>query len=312
MSQPLLAPPSAPDSRGGLLYAFAAYGLWGFMPIYFLLLAPAGPFEIVAWRVLFSVLFCALAILVLRRGGTLARVMRDRRTMLALGIAGALIFVNWQVYVIAAVTGRVNEAALGYFINPIVTVLLGVIVLSEKLRAMQWVAVGISTVAVIVLAVYNGSFPWISIVLAFSFGLYGLVKKQVGGKVDALTGLAVETAWLTPLAIGQLVVVGATTGIVFGGAGAVNTTLLVAAGIVTSVPLLLFAAAARRLPLFIIGFVQYLTPIMQFLIGTFILHEAMPFERWVGFSLVWLALALFSVDRVLHARSVRRALPLPG
>lgn len=312
MSAPATTSSTAPDSRAGLFYAFAAYGLWGFFPLYFLALAPAGPFEIVSWRVLFSALFCALAILVLRRGGRIARIMRDRRSLIALGVAGVLVFVNWQVYVLAVVTERVNEAALGYFINPIVTVLLGVVVLGEKLRVLQWIAVGISGVAVLVLAIYNGSFPWISIVLALSFGLYGLVKKRVGVTVDALTGLAVETAWLTPFAIAQLVFVGVTSGIVFGSAGAINTILLVSAGVVTSIPLLLFAAAARRLPLFVIGFIQYLTPILQFLIGTFVLLEAMPLERWVGFSLVWFALVVFSVDMAHHSRSVRRALPLPG
>lgn len=298
--------------RSGIIFAFAAYGFWGFMPIYFLLLEPAGPFEIVAWRVLFSLIFCALIIVVLRRGGAVARVLRDRRTLLLLGLAGLLVFINWQVYVIAVLTGHVNQAALGYFINPIVTVLLGVVVLHERLRVTQWVAVSLSAVAVIVLAVNYGEFPWISLVLAFSFGLYGLAKKSVGPRVDALTGLAVETAWLTPLAIAQLIFVGATTGIVFGNAGASNVLLLAAAGFVTSVPLLLFAAAARRLPLFVIGFIQYLTPILQFLIGTFILHEAMPPERWLGFSIVWLALIILSIDMMFHARSVRRALPLPG
>lgn len=308
--QPTTAP--AFEQRGGMLFAFGAYGFWGFMPIYFLVLAPAGPFEIVAWRVLFSVVFCALIILAMRSWGTLFRLLRDRRTMLVLGLAGVLVFINWQVYVIAVVSGRVNEAALGYFINPIVTVLLGVIVLHEKLRVTQWVAVAVSAVAVIVLAVNYGALPWISLALAFSFGLYGLAKKRVGPRVDAVTGLAVETAWLTPIAIVQLVFVGATTGVVFGTAGVANTLLLAAAGIITSVPLLLFAAAARRLPLIIVGFVQYLTPILQFLIGTFILHEAMPLERWIGFSLVWLALVILSTDMVFHARSVRRASPLPG
>lgn len=308
-------PPSAQPAltqRAGVLFGLGAYGLWGFMPIYFLALEPTGPFEIVAWRVLFSLIFCSLIIVVLRRGGAVARILRDRRTFLLLGLAGLLIFINWQVYVIAVLTGNVNQAALGYFINPIVTVLLGVIVLHERLRKMQWAAVSLSAVAVIVLAVNYGEFPWISLVLAFSFGTYGLTKKRVGPRVDALTGLAVETAWLAPIAILQLVFVGATTGIVFGNAGTVNVVLLVAAGIVTSVPLLLFAAAARRLPLFVIGFIQYLTPIMQFMIGTFILHEAMPPERWLGFSIVWLALIILSIDMAFHARSVRRALPLPG
>lgn len=305
-SQPALT------QRSGIIYAFAAYGFWGFMPIYFLALEPAGPFEIVVWRVLFSLVFCTLIILFLRQWSAVRRVLRDRRSFLLLGLAGALVFVNWQVYVIAVVTGHVNEAALGYFINPIVTVLLGVIVLHERLRWLQWAAVGISGVAVLVLALNYGVFPWISLVLAFSFGFYGLVKKRVGPRVDALTGLTIETAWLAPVAIVQLLIVGATTGIAFGNAGVVNTVLLMAAGIVTSVPLLLFAAAARRLPLYVIGFIQYLTPVLQFLIGTFIMLEAMPPERWVGFSLVWVALILLSIDMALHARSVRRASPLPG
>ncbi len=312
MSQSSSPTPPALTQRSGIIFAFAAYGFWGFMPIYFLALDPTGPFEIVVWRVLFSLLFCALTILVLRKWGAVRAVLRDRRTVLLLGLAGVLVFINWQVYVIAVVTGHVNEAALGYFMNPIVTVLLGVIVLHERLRGMQWAAVSISAIAVIVLAVNYGVFPWTSLILAVSFGLYGLVKKGVGPRVDALTGLAVETAWLAPIAIVQLLIVGATTGVVFGNAGVANTVLLVAAGVVTSVPLLLFAAAARRLPLFIIGFIQYLTPILQFMIGTFILLEAMPPERWVGFSLVWLALILLSIDMMFHARSVRRASPLPG
>lgn len=312
MSNTPHTPAPAPNYRTGILYAFSAYGLWGFIPLYFLALAPAGPFEIVAWRVLFSVVFCAIVIAVLRRGGAVSRLLRDRRSLFLLGVAGVLVFINWQVYVIAVVTGHVNEAALGYFINPIVTVLLGVIVLRERLRAMQWVAVSMSAVAVIVLALGYGVFPWISIALAVSFGLYGLAKKSVGPRVDALTGLAVETTWLIPFAVAQLVFVGATTGIVIGTAGPANTLLLASAGIVTSIPLLLFAAAARRLPLVVIGFVQYLTPILQFVIGTFILREAMPPERWVGFSLVWLALIILSTDMVLHTRSLRRASPLPG
>lgn len=312
MSQSPVSDSPALTQRSGIIFAFAAYGFWGFMPIYFLVLEPAGPFEIVVWRVLFSLVFCALIIVIMRKWSAVRSVFRDRRTVLLLGVAGVLVFINWQVYVIAVVTGHVNEAALGYFINPIVTVLLGVLVLHERLRVMQWVAVGMSAIAVLVLAINYGVFPWISLVLAFSFGLYGLVKKRVGPRVDALTGLAVETAWLAPLAIVQLLVVGATTGVVFGTAGVANTALLAAAGIITSVPLLLFAAAARRLPLVVIGFIQYLTPILQFLIGTFILLEAMPPERWVGFSLVWLALIFLSIDMMLHARSVRRASPLPG
>jgi len=217
-------------SRSGLFYAIGAYGLWGILPIYFIALEPTGPFEIVAWRVLFSLVFCALLIAVTRAWRAFAVLVRDRRVVLTMGLAGLLIFVNWQTYVYATLNGQVVEAALGYFINPIVTVLLGVIVLRERLNATQWVAVGISIVAVVVLAFGYGQLPWIALVLAFSFGIYGLIKKRVGPKVDAVSGLTLETAWLAPLAVVQLVFVGMTTGLTIGTAGAWHTVLLVSAG----------------------------------------------------------------------------------
>jgi rarD protein len=295
-----------------MFFAISAYALWGFLPAYFLILAPAGPIEIVACRILFSLVFCALVITVNRKWSILVAVVRQTRVLMNLGLAAALIFVNWQVYVFATLNGQVNEAALGYFINPIVTVLLGVILLRERLRAAQWAAVGVSAIAVLVLAVNYGVFPWISLSLAFSFGLYGLIKKRVGPRVDAVTGLTIETAWLIPVAVAQLVFVGATSGIVLGNAGPINTILLVLSGIITAVPLLLFAAAARRLPLVYMGLIQYMTPVLQLLFGTFVMHEAMPPERWIGFGLVWIALVILSVDMVAHGRAARRALPLPG
>ncbi|HEY9497799.1 MAG TPA: EamA family transporter RarD [Terrimesophilobacter sp.] len=295
-----------------MFFAISAYALWGFLPAYFLILAPAGPIEIVACRILFSLVFCALVITVNRKWSILVAVVKQTRVLMNLGLAAALIFVNWQVYVFATLNGQVNEAALGYFINPIVTVLLGVILLRERLRAAQWAAVGVSAIAVLVLAVNYGVFPWISLSLAFSFGLYGLIKKRVGPRVDAVTGLTIETAWLIPVAVAQLVFVGATSGIVLGNAGPINTILLVLSGIITAVPLLLFAAAARRLPLVYMGLIQYMTPVLQLLFGTFVMHEAMPPERWIGFGLVWIALVILSVDMVAHGRAARRALPLPG
>lgn len=298
-------------SRSGLFYAIGAYALWGVLPIYFIALEPTGPFEIVAWRVLFSLVFCALIIAVTRAWRPFAILVRDRRVVLTMGLAGLLIFVNWQTYVYATLSGQVVEAALGYFINPIVTVLLGVIVLRERLNATQWVAMGISVVAVIVLAVGYGQLPWIALVLAFSFGLYGLIKKRVGPKVDAVSGLTLETAWLAPLAVVQLVFVGMTTGLTIGTAGAWHTVLLVSAGAVTAVPLLLFAAAARRLPLIYMGFIQYFAPFIQFLVGVFVLHEPMPPERWIGFGLVWLALIVLTFDLLRGARASRRLLIEP-
>lgn len=293
-------------SRSGLAFAIGAYGLWGFLPIYFIALEPAGPFEIVGWRVLLSLVFCALLITVTRAWRPFMTLVRDRRVLLTMGLAGALIFVNWQTYVYATLSNQVVEAALGYFINPIVTVFLGVLVLRERLNATQWVAVGISIVAVVVLAIGYGQLPWIALVLAFSFGFYGLIKKRVGPKVDAVSGLTLETAWLAPVAVVQLIVVSMTSGLTMGAVSAWHTVLLLLAGVVTAVPLLLFAAASRRLPLIYMGFIQYFAPFIQFLVGVVVLQEPMPPERWIGFGLVWLALCVLTFDLLRGARTARR------
>lgn len=300
-----MAAPQYAPARSGLLFGAAAYLLWGLLPLYFLLLAPAGPFEIVAWRIIFSLAFCAVALTLTGGWRQLGALARQPRILFTLAGAGVLIFINWQTYVYAATSGQVVEASLGYFINPIVLVFLGVIVLREKLRPLQWAAVGISIVAVVVLTVAHGTFPWIALTLAFSFGLYGFVKKRVGGEVDALSGLTLESAWLVPVAVAELIFVGATGGVVFGTAGAGNTVLLVLAGAVTAVPLLLFAASARRLPLVYLGLLQYLAPILQFIIGVLFEHEQMEPARWVGFVIIWLALGLLTVDLVRAARRPR-------
>lgn len=298
--------PRSEEAVGGI-YAFAAYFLWGFMPLYFLLLAPIGPWEIVVWRILFSLVFCAILLTVTRTWAKLVAILRNRRLVFWTIVAGLLIYVNWQVFLLGILTGHVIEGSLGYFINPIVTVLLGVLVLGEKLRTAQWVAIAFAALAVIVIIVAYGSFPWIALTLAASFGTYGLVKKQIGPSVDAISGLTLESLWLTPIALVQLVVVASTTGLVFGTQGAGHTTLVALAGVVTAVPLLLFAAGARRAPLTVIGLLQFVAPIMQFLTGWWILGEPMPIERWVGFGLVWVALVLLSVDSVRHARRSRVA-----
>jgi chloramphenicol-sensitive protein RarD len=291
----------------GLIYAFLAYGLWGLLPIYFLLLLPTDAFEIVAWRVLFSLVFCVLVITVTRKWQAMLDVLRKPRIVWTVGLAGLLIYINWQTYVLATVSGHVVEAALGYFINPIVTVILGVVLLRETLRPIQWAAVGIATLAVVVLTVGYGSVPWISLILAFSFGFYGLIKKRVGHDVDAVTGLTLETAWLVPVAIVQLVVVSVMSGLTFGTVSAWHTVGLLAAGIITAVPLLLFASAARRLPLTIVGLIQFLAPVLQFLVGVFLLGEPMPPERWAGFGLVWVALVVFIIDMIVSGRPPRRS-----
>ena len=298
------SPGPAPRAAGrGLLLAILAYLLWGFLPLFFLLLAPANALEIVAWRVLFSLVFCAILLTVTKAWVHLGELLRDRRVALTLLLAGILILINWLVYVFATLTHEVVQASLGYFTNPIVTVLLGVFVLRERLRPMQWVSIGISAVAVLIIAINYGGFPWIALALAFSFGLYGLIKKRVGNRVDALSGLTIETMWLAPIAIAQLIFVSLTTGLTIGTISPLQTISMCLAGVVTAVPLLLFAGAARRLPLTTIGLVQYLTPILQFLIGVLLLHEAMTPVRLIGFVLVWIALIVLTIDRFIGARA---------
>jgi chloramphenicol-sensitive protein RarD len=299
--------PRRPGQGAGLVYGIAAYGLWGFLPGYFLLLEPASPWEIVAFRVLMSLGFCALLLTVTRGWRGFIGLARQPRVLFTMALAGALIYVNWQVFVLATLSGHVVESALGYFINPVITVALGVVLLRERLRPLQWIAVGVSVVAILVIAVGYGSFPWIALALAFSFGFYGFIKKRVGAQVDAVSGLTLETAWLTPVAIVQLVITGATVGLSFGNAGPVHVALMIATGVITAVPLLLFAAAARRLPLVALGLTQYLAPVLQFLTGVLLLHEPMPTGRWIGFCLVWLALVLLTVDMIRAARAGRRA-----
>ncbi|WP_374238052.1 EamA family transporter RarD [Microbacterium sp. SS28] len=290
----------------GGVYAFMAYLLWGFLPLYFLLLAPTGPWEVVAWRIILSLAFCAFLLTVTRTWPKLVAILRNRRLVGWTMVAGALIYVNWQVFLIATLTGHVVETSLGYFINPIVTVLLGVLVLHERLRVAQWIALGIATAAVLVIILGYRSFPWIALSLAFSFGFYGLVKKRIGPSVDAISGLTLESLWLTPLAIVQLVVVGATVGLTMGQEGAGHTALLLFAGVATAIPLLLFAAGARRAPLTLIGILQFVAPILQFVFGVWLLGEPMTLERWIGFGLVWVALTLLTVDSLVAARRARQ------
>lgn len=292
-------------SSSGLTLAASAYALWGVLPVYFLLLAPSSPVEIVAWRVVLALAFCIVLLAVTRAFGHFAVLMRDTRVIGLSLLAGILIAVNWLVYVAASTTGFVVEAALGYFINPIVSIALGVLFLRERLRPGQWVAVALSVVAVLVLAIGYGQPPWIALTLALSFGLYGFIKKRMGSRVSAIAGLTLETAWLVPLAVGALVAIEVTGGITLGREGPTHAVLLALAGIITAVPLLLFAGAARRLPLSILGFVQYLAPILQFVFGVAVLLEPMPAERWAGFALVWAALIVLSVEAVVHRRRVR-------
>jgi chloramphenicol-sensitive protein RarD len=291
--------------RSGLAAGLGAFGLWGLMPLYFPLLKPAGAVEIIANRVVWSLVFCLLLLAVTRTWGSFVAVLRSGRTVTTLGIAAALLAVNWLVYVYAVLSGHVVDAALGYFINPLVTVALAVVVLHERLRRVQWVALGFGAAAVVVITVGYGKLPWIALVLAASFGSYGLIKNRVGRTVEAAPGLAVETLVLAPLALGYLLVIGARGTGTFTGYGGWHAVALASAGIVTAVPLLLFSAAARRLPLSVIGLIQYVTPVLQFVIGVTVGGEHMPVARWVGFGLVWVALVVLTVDGVRSARAPR-------
>ncbi len=298
-------PDPARERALGGVYAFAAYFLWGFLPLYFLLLQPIGPFELVAWRILLSLGFCVILLTVLRGWGRLIAIVRQPRLLMWTALAGGLIYINWQVFILGALTGHIIETSLGYFMNPIVTVLLGVLLLRERLRPTQWVALGLAGAAVAVIIVGYGVFPWIALTLAFSFGLYGFVKKRVGPSVDAVSGLTLETAWLVPVAVIVLVAVGAGPGLEAGQNGALNTLLLSLVGVVTAIPLLLFASGARRVSLTTMGMLQFVAPILQFVIGAWLLGEQMSPARWVGFGLVWVALTILTVDSVRHARSSR-------
>ncbi len=290
-------------SRDGFLAAAAAYGLWGLLPAYFVALDPSGPVEILAFRIVLSLVFCVVILAIMRRLTKTAALLKDSGIVKLSALAAVLILVNWSVYVFASLNQFIVEAALGYFINPLVTVALGVVVLKEKLRPLQWGALGLAIVAVIVLAVGYGSIPVISLTLAFSFGFYGFVKNRMGPSVKSLDSLTLETLWLTPVALGLLVWVSMSTGLTLGTLGTAHTLLLLMAGAVTSIPLLFFGAAARRLPLSVIGLMQYLAPVMQFTFGVAIMGEPMPLERWIGFSLVWIALVVLSVDALRHRRN---------
>lgn len=303
----LTTPASRTSQTAGVAYAGGAYLLWGVLPLYFLLLTPTGPWEVVAWRVLLSLVFCVILLTVMRGWSAFRAILRQPRLLGWTALAGLLIYVNWQVFLIGTLTGHVVETSLGYFINPITTVLLGVFVLKERIRRLQWTAIGIAAVAVVVIVVLYGSFPWIALSLTASFGLYGLIKKKIGPAVDAVSGLTLESFWLVPIAIVQLVLVATTpAGLTMGANGPWHAVLLGFAGVATAVPLLLFAAGARRIDLAVIGMIQFVTPIMQFVIGAVVLGEPMPLERWVGFVLVWVAIAVFVTDLLLAARRGRR------
>ncbi|MGD7704711.1 EamA family transporter RarD [Microlunatus sp. Y2014] len=296
---------------GGVGYAVLAYGSWGLVPLFWPLIGPVHSVEVLAHRVVWSLVFAAFgwgALALWRRGIPDAvglKSLRRPRTVLLLVLASIAISINWGVFIFAVQQGRMVETALGYYVNPILSIVLGVVVLSERLRRLQWVAVGIAALAVVVLTTTYGRVPWISLTLAVSFGCYGLLKKRI--RLGALTSLLVESAVLTPVALGFLVVLAQWQPPAFDPVGDPRTSiLLVLAGLVTLLPLIWFSAAAARVPLSLLGMLQYITPTMQFLVGVLILAEPMPPGRWIGFALVWLSLVILSADGLRRWKGNRR------
>ena len=294
------------EKTKGIGYGLSAYLIWGSFPLVIAMLSFADPFEIVVWRVIFGFAFGLAVILVTRKFSEYLSVFKQPKQLLWISLAAVVIYINWQVYVYAVADNHVLEASLGYFINPLVTIALATIFLKEKLNVLQWVAVGLGGVAVLILTFNYGQPPVIALTLALSFGIYGLAKNRLGGKVSALSSFTVETTLLLPLGIVQLVVLAGMMQIQFGYAGLAPSLGLAAYGVLTAIPLLLFGAAAKRVPLSYIGFMQYLTPTLQFLLGLLVFQEPMPAARWLGFAMVWFALSILSFDALRQLRNRSR------
>ena len=296
--------PRVDDRRPGLAFGLGAYALWGLFPLYFPLLEPASATEILAHRIFWSLITMLVLVVAVRRWTQLRQLLADRRRVAILTLAAVLIAANWGTYIWGVNNGHVIETSLGYFINPLVTVLMGVVILGERLRPVQWAALGIAGLAVVGLTVEYGRPPWVALVLAFSFGSYGLAKKKAhSGAVESLT---FETLVIAPVALGYIVLLTLTGASTFTGEGALHVALLLGLGILTAVPLLCFGGAATRVSMTTLGLLQYVTPSMQFALGVLVFREPMPTMRWVGFGLVWLALVIFTVESLNHRRRTLR------
>ncbi|WP_240704929.1 EamA family transporter RarD [Croceicoccus sediminis] len=292
--------------RGGLPFALGAYTIWGLIPLFLVWLNPVDPFRLVAWRVLWTIPVCFAALLLFRDFAKLKAALADRRAVALLLVSALLITVNWVIYILAVQAGQFYAASLGYYINPLVNVLLGTIFLHEKLARLQWLAVAVAAMGIGVLAFEAAETLYISLTLAFSFGLYGLVRKKV--KVDSLPGLTVEVLLIAPLALGVLAFV--PEGAEDFGTNVSTSLLLMGSGLVTGVPLLLFATAARRMTYSALGFVQFLAPTLVFLSGLFIFGEQLVTAQAICFALIWTAAVLFCADILIRGRK-RRPPPDP-
>jgi len=283
------------EGAKGLTFGVSAYLIWGSFPLIITAASFANPFEVVVWRVVFGFLFAALLVTLTRTWAQTVELVKSPKKLGWVAVASLFIFINWSVYVVAVATSNVLETSLGYFINPLITVLFAVVFLKEKLRKGQWVALGIGLVAVVILTFDYGRPPWIALALAISFGTYSLAKNRVGGKIKALQSFTIESGIVLPFALIQLWIVSMYTPIMIF-SGVFEASVLISFGILTAIPLILFGAAASRVRLSTIGFIQYLTPILQFSVGYFILEEPMPPVRWIGFALVWLSLVVLTTD----------------
>lgn len=292
----LVAPP-----RSGLVYGLIAYGLWGLVPAYFKALGGVPPIEILAHRIVWSVLFLGLVITVRRRWPDLVSALRRPRLLAALAVSSALIAVNWLVYIYGVATDRIVHTSLGYYITPLVNVLFGLLFFRERMRLGQWLALGLAALGVLVLVVAAGELPWIALSLAGSFGLYALVRKVA--LVESLIGLTVETLFLLPAALLALAVWGTQGTLAWGTLGRTTDLLLASAGVVTAVPLICFGIAARRLSMSTLGFLQYTAPSLQFLQAVLLFGEPFTRERIVSFAFIWAALALYSIDSLRAYRA---------
>jgi len=294
----------------GVLFALAAYILWGFFPLYFKAIQQVSALQILAHRIAWGFVFTLAVVLVLRQWKEFRASVFNRRTFLIYAGASVVLGINWFTYVWAVITNHVVESSLGYFINPIVSVLLGVIFLRERLRTFQWVAIAMVTAGVVYLTITFGQLPWISLVLAVTFGFYGLLKKIA--PLGALHGITLETAVLTIPSLVYLLIVNANGTGTFGHSTPLLDFLLVLSGPVTAIPLLLFATGARRIPLTTIGLLQYIAPTLQFLLGVLVFHEPFDQTRLIGFMIIWLALVLFSVENLLARRRTPSTAPIPA
>nr|WP_100415150.1 EamA family transporter RarD [Mumia flava] len=295
---------SASASAEGLALGAGAYLLWGLVPIYWPLLEPASALEILAHRVVWSLVTVTVLLAVLRRWRHALAVTREPRRLAYVVVGAVAVAINWGTFIYAVNSDRVVEASLGYFINPLVTIAFGVVFLRERLRRAQWIGLSIAFAAVVELTWEYGHLPVIALTLAFSFGVYGLMKKRAS--IGSVEGLAIETVALLPVAVAYLAYLALAGDSTFGSDGVGHALLLASTGLVTAVPLLLFGAAATRLSMTALGLIQYLAPILQFAFGVLVFHEAMSTGRWVGFVLVWIALVVITVDATRHRRRVLR------